>query len=215
MTPREAPLRPARPVPPDGALGSLLMRRHSTRRFGARSLSLAQVALLAWAAQGQTDGEHRSCPSAHALYPLALTVIAGSVHGLDAGIYRYDAERDCLTLTADGDHRNPVAATTLADRSWLRQAPALLLISGDLATAAEHFADQPPLGQRGERYVWLEAGHASQNIYLQAAETGLGAALVAGFDDDRLLSLTPPVVPVGHHPLALLGVGHPLDGLRE
>ncbi len=190
----------------------MLIRRRSTRGFGSRPLSIAQVALMVWAAQGRTTGEHRSCPSAHALYPLTLTVVAGDVDGLAAGTYQYDAERDALTLIAAGDHRDRVAGTTLADHAWLRRASALLLLSGDLEAAARHFADQPPLGQRGARYVWLEAGHASQNIYLQATEAGLGAVLVAGFDDDRLLGLTPAVVPSGQHPLGLLGVGHPADG---
>ncbi|WP_405911533.1 nitroreductase family protein [Streptomyces sp. NBC_00963] len=141
------------------------MQRRSTRSFAARPLSIAQVALMVWAAQGQTTGERRSCPSAHALYPLTLTVVAGNVDGLAAGAYRYDAERDVLTLIADGDHRDRVAGTTLADHAWLRQAAALLLLSGDLEAAAQHFADQPPVGRRGERYVWLEAGHAGQSIY--------------------------------------------------
>jgi SagB-type dehydrogenase family enzyme len=187
------------------------MRRRSTRSFGSRPVSIAQIALVVWAAQGRTTEAHRSCPSAHALYPLTLTVVAGNVEGLAAGAYRYDAERHVLTLDAGGDHRDRVAGTTLADHAWLRQAAALLLLSGDMETATHHFADQPPQGRRGRRYVWLEAGHASQNIYLQATETGLGAVLVAGFDDDRLLGLTPAVVPSGQHPLALLGIGHPAE----
>lgn len=211
MTRPEVPLGPVRPTALIGGLGPLLMRRRSTRGFGSRPLSLAQVALLAWAAQGRTTDGRRSCPSAHALYPLTLTIVAGEVEGLPAGTYRYDPEHDALTPVAEGDHRDRVAETTLADRSWLRRSAALLLLSGDLEGAARHFADQPPTGRRGERYVWLEAGHASQNIYLQAAEADLGAVLVAGFDDDRLLGLTPAVVPPGHHPLGILGVGHPAD----
>ncbi|QKV90746.1 nitroreductase family protein [Streptomyces sp. NA02950] len=93
----------------------------------------------------------------------------------------------------------------------MQQAAALLLLSGDMDATTQHCADQPPHGRRGQRYVWLEAGHASQNISLQAAEVGLGAALVAGFDDDRLCGLTPAVVPSGQHPLGLLGIGQPAD----
>lgn len=188
------------------------MRRRSTRSFAPRPLSIAQIASVVWAAQGRTTGERRSCPSAHALYPLTVTVVAGVVDGLAAGAYRYDAERDLLTLTADGDHRDRVAGTTLADRAWLRRAGALVLLSGEVEAATRHFADQPPPGRRGVRYVWLEAGHASQNVYLQATEAGLGAVLVAGFDDDQLRGLTPRVVPSGQHPLALLGIGHPAEG---
>ncbi|MER5225980.1 SagB/ThcOx family dehydrogenase [Streptomyces flaveus] len=210
MTRREVPLAPVQPATA-GDLGSLLVRRRSTRSFGPRPLSLAQLTLMAWAAHGRTADGHRTCPSAHALYPLTLTVVAGNVDGLAAGAYRYDAERHVLILVADGDHRDRVARTTLADHDWLRHAAALLLLSGDMDTATRHFADQPPQGRRGRRYVWLEAGHASQNVYLQATESGLGAVLVAGFDDDRLLGLDPAVVPSGEHPLALLAVGHPAD----
>jgi SagB-type dehydrogenase family enzyme len=187
------------------------MRRHSTRSFASRPLNITQIALVAWAAQGRTTDGHRSCPSAHALYPLTLTVVAGSVEGLDDGAYRYDADRHVLALVAGGDHRDRVARTTLADHGWLRHAAALLLLSGDMNAATQHFADQPPQGRRGQRYVWLEAGHASQNIYLQATEADLGVVLVAGFDDDRLRTLTPAVMPSGHHPLALFGLGHPAD----
>ncbi|UNZ15886.1 SagB/ThcOx family dehydrogenase [Streptomyces sp. 891-h] len=174
-------------------------------------MSIDQITRVVWAAQGRTTGEHRSCPSAHALYPLTLTVISGNVDGLAAGAYQYDAERHALIPAARGDHRDRVAGTTLADHCWLRHAAALLLLSGDMDAATRHFADQPPHSRRGRRYVWLEAGHASQNVYLQAAEAGLGAVLVAGFDDDRLLGLSPAVVPAGRQPLALLGVGHPAD----
>jgi SagB-type dehydrogenase family enzyme len=188
-----------------------LIRRRSTRSFSSLPLAFDQLTLLAWVAQGRTADGHRTCPSAHALHPLAVTVVAGNVDGLAAGAYRYDAERHVLALVADGDHRERVARTTLADHEWLRNAAALLLLSGDMDTATRHFADQPPQGRRGRRYVWLEAGHASQNVYLQATESGLGAVLVAGFDDDRLLGLTPAIVPSGQHPLALLGVGRPAD----
>ncbi len=208
MTHREVSLGAAPQADGRAGLGGLLGRRRSTRDFAVRPLSSARLADLAWAAQGRTADGRGTCPSAHARYPLTLTVVAGHVEGLEAGIHRYVPERHALAPVAGGDHRDLVAGTTFADGDWLRRAPALLLLSGDLDAASAHFAAQPPPG-RGQRYVWLEAGHASQNVYLQATEAGLGAVLVAGFDDERLRALTPgPVVPPGHHPLALLGVGH-------
>lgn len=207
----EIPLEAAGQTHPASALDSLLVQRHSTRSFKSQPLNISDLAGLAWAAQGRTSEGRRVCPSAHALYPLTLTIIAGDVDDLPAGAYTYDADRHVLTSVAFGDHRDAVSRTTLADHDWLCQAAVVLLLSGDLNTATEHFFDQPPQGRRGRRYVWLEAGHASQNVYLRAAEAGLGAVLVAGFDDDQLLDLTPAVVPDGHHPLALLGIGHPAD----
>ena len=150
-------------------------------------------------------------PSAHALYGLTLTAIVGNVDGdtLPAGIYTYKPETHTLVAVVDGDHREAVARTTLADRDWLGKAAVMFLLSGDLGAATHHFKEQPPPGLRGQRYLWIEAGHVSQNVYLAATEAGLGAVLVAGFDDDQLLGLTPAVVPAGTHPLALLALGHP------
>lgn len=211
MTRRDLPLpHRANAAPADG-LRALLMRRRTTRSFGPAPLALTDLALVVWAAQGRTDDGHRTAPSAHALHPLALTVIAGAVDGLATGVHRYDARRHALSPVADGDHRERVAATTLADVDWLRSAPVLLLLSADVAAVNRHFAEQRPYGERGRRYLWMEAGHASQNIYLQAAESGLGAALVAGFDDERLQGLTPAVLPPGQEPLALLGLGRPAE----
>ena len=70
-----------------------------------------------------------------------------------------------------------------------------------------HFGQQPPEGQRGTRYSYIETGAAAQNVHLQATALGLGMVLVAGFDDhavSRALSL-----PAHLSPTALLCLGHP------
>lgn len=211
MTDSEMSLGTVSPGQARTGLRLLLERRRSTREFAPQPLAVTHLADLVWAAQGRTVDGRRTAPSAHAMYPLVLTVIAGDVDGLPAGVHRYVPERHALAVVAAGDHREAVAGTTLVDRDWARRAPALLLLSGDMEQAEAHFAEQPPPG-RGRRYVWLEAGHAAQNVYLWAAEAGLGALLIAGFDDDRLRALHPgPIVPPGHQPLALLAVGHPAE----
>lgn len=59
----------------------------------------------------------------------------------------------------------------------------------------------PPCGQRGQRYAWIEAGAAAQNIQLQATADGLGSVLVAGFPDDdtsKVLALNSSIKPLIH-----------------
>ena len=61
--------------------------------------------------------------------------------------------------------------------------------------------------QRGYRYVWLDAGHLGQNLYLVATALGLGPVGVGGFFDaelSRLLDLQ-----AGEEALYLVGVGRP------
>jgi SagB-type dehydrogenase family enzyme len=44
-------------------------------------------------------------------------------------------------------------------------------------------------GQRGTRYIYLDAGHAGQNLYLAAAALGLGCCAIGAFFDDEINSL--------------------------
>ena len=190
-----------------GALPRLLHRRRSTRHFAAaQAVDLPDVAAALRAALGSTVEGRRAVPSARAAYPVTATLVAGDVTGLPPGAYRYDPVVHTLTAGASGDHRPRIAAVTLDARHWLPQCPALVLLSADLRGVAGHFADQPR--DHVERFVWLEAGHVSQNVYLWAAENGFGTVLVAGLDDAR----TPEadaVVPGGHLLLALMGLGVP------
>ena len=43
--------------------------------------------------------------------------------------------------------------------------------------------------QRAYRYIYLDAGHIGQNIYLAAASMGLGACAVGAFLDDQFNGL--------------------------
>ncbi len=64
------------------SLEKALQKRRSLREFSAAPLSLSEIGQLCWAAQGTTDSQgHRTAPSARALYPLELYVIAASVNG--------------------------------------------------------------------------------------------------------------------------------------
>ncbi len=58
---------------------------------------------------------------------------------------------------------------------------------------------------RGHRYVHLEAGHAAQNVYLQATSLGLGTTAVGAFRDARIQAALE--MPADHEPLCLLPVG--------
>jgi hypothetical protein len=71
---------------PVGAFGALLRERRTVRTVSPDPLTLAQVGQLLWAAQGITSPDgFRTAPSAGALYPLELHLIAGAVTGLPVG----------------------------------------------------------------------------------------------------------------------------------
>ncbi len=62
-------------------------------------------------------------------------------------------------------------------------------------------------GDRGRRYVHMEAGHAAQNVLLQATALELAAVPVAAFDDDSVHEVL--ALPPATRPLYLVPVGRP------
>ncbi len=67
-----------------------LLKRRSIRSYSNEPLSLAEISQLLWAAQGITDSRgYRTAPSAGALYPLEIYIVAGRVKDLSQGIYKY------------------------------------------------------------------------------------------------------------------------------
>lgn len=157
-----------------------LSTRRSVREFAKRPLSLVEIAQLLWAAQGTTDSRgYRTAPSAGALYPLEIYLVAGAVTGLEPGVYRYEPAGHRLTRRQSGDLRRNLARAAF-EQDWVAQAPAILVIAAVPARSARKY------GRRAPRYVRIETGHAAQNVYLQAEALGLGTCAVGAFDDGRL-----------------------------
>jgi SagB-type dehydrogenase family enzyme len=190
------PPRPASPVSVEEALAS----RRSVRHFADAPLTLADAAQLVWAAQGITHAEGlRTAPSAGALYPLEIYLVAGAVAAAPAGVYRYLPAHHRLERTVAGDLRRELAAAAF-HQNWIAEAPAMIVIAAVVRRTRLKY------GERGERYVHIEAGHAAQNVCLQAVALGLGATIVGAFADaevKRLLGL------VEEEPLLLVVVGKP------
>lgn len=176
-------------------LEELLAERRSHRAFTNAPLTPAEVGQLAWAAQGVTDeAGYRTAPSAGALYPLELYV------GTPAGVYRYDPHDHRLVLHVEGDPRPALQRASLGQEA-IGLAPAVFII------AAVYERTEVKYGARTTRYVHMEAGHAAQNILLQAVALDLGAVPIGAFDDDRLAAALS--LPNDEKPLYLIPVGHP------
>lgn len=174
-----------------------LQQRRSRREFAADPISLQDVGQVLWAAQGVTDPSgRRTAPSAGARAPLEHYLAVGRVTGLRPGVYRYDPRAHALLEFRSGDLRAALAAAA-AGQTWMRDAPALLVI------AAVPSRTQARYGGRAEGYVQIEAGHASQNVYLQCTARGLATVFVGAFDEALLrqtLSLPAEQTPLGLMP---------------
>jgi SagB-type dehydrogenase family enzyme len=192
------------PLPAPDREGSLpvesaLQQRRSVRHLSPASLSLPQVAQLLWAAQGITDDYgFRTAPSAGALYPLEVYLVAGAVEQLPAGLYHYNPKRHELTLQQTGDFRKQLSDAAF-QQHYVHNAPAVLVITGIYARTAHKY------GARAKRYVHIEAGSVAQNVYLQVTSLGLGTVYVGAFDDSAVQQVLG--LPADHEPMALMPIG--------
>jgi SagB-type dehydrogenase family enzyme len=185
-------------LPPPDTTGSTsleetLSRRRSVRQFDNTPLSPQQLGQILWAAHGITDAEgHRTAPSAGATDPLAVLAVTRE------GLYRYEAGGHRLEVISSDDRLDEIAEAARDDR--IQQAGAVVAIVADERPTVEQYSE------RGERYVLLEAGHAAQNVLLQAVSLDLGAYPVGSFDDAAVaarLSLESE-----QRPLYLIPIGH-------
>lgn len=176
-----------------------LLGRRSVREYPDEPLTIAEIGQILWAAQGVTSPDGlRTAPSAGALYPLELYVVAGNVSGLADGTYRYRPQTHTLVPILTGDRRGELSAAAL-HQAAIRTAPASLVFSAVVARTTGKY------GKRGVRYVYMDHGHAAENVYLQAVALDLGTVVIGAFDDDgvrRVMSLSPE-----EEPLSIMPVG--------
>jgi SagB-type dehydrogenase family enzyme len=189
------------PLPPptltgERSLEETLTQRRSVRTFQDTPLTLAELGQLLWAAQGIThDRGFRTAPSAGALYPLELYVATAT------GVFHYRPQEHHLHVLSVQDARSGLYQAALRQEA-VRQAPAVFIVAAVYDRTAQKYG-----ATRSPRYVHLEAGHAAQNLLLQATALGLGAVPIGAFEDDaiqRALGL-----PADHAPLYLIPTGHP------
>lgn len=176
-----------------------LFERRSIRDYANEALSLAEVSQLLWAAQGLTDpAGYRTAPSAGALYPLEVYLVAGKVTSLPVGIYRYRPRGHELVTVVEGDKRPELCAAALGQAA-LRQAPVAIVLAAVYDRTTRKYRD------RGIRYVHMEAGHVAQNICLQAVSLDLGSVVIGAFGDAEVKKVM--VLPAAEEPLYLIPVG--------
>ncbi|MFP3914434.1 MAG: SagB/ThcOx family dehydrogenase [Actinomycetota bacterium] len=192
--------RAATPLPaPEGegtvTLEQALVERRSIREFTDRPLTDAQIGQLLWAAQGQTaEWGGRTAPSAGALYPLDVYV------AVPDGVFHYRPDEHALARMGEGGAREALSEAA-AGQETVAGAPAVFVITGEYARTEVRYGD------RAVRYVHLEAGHAAQNLLLQATALSLGAVPIGAFDDEAVRETLR--LPPGYAPLYLIPVGTP------
>jgi SagB-type dehydrogenase family enzyme len=165
-------------------------RRRSIRRLGPVTLdNLAAVITPVFglaAFDTADDGavrRFRPLPSAGARHPVVPIVLAHAVIGLDAGMWRLDADTQTLFRCTIDAEALDAAWNTLVDVASLSHRPgaAVVLAVNVWATLSRYPA--------GISLVWRDAGAAAAMLTLTATDAGVGSCIVgtAGLLPDTTL----------------------------
>jgi SagB-type dehydrogenase family enzyme len=115
----------------------------------------------------------RTVPSAGATYPLELFLVSAE------GLFHYLSFEHSLEELTTEDLRGKLAAAAWG-QGFIKQAGETFVLAAEFSRTTGRY------GKRGIRYVFIEAGHAAQNIHLQAEVLGLGSVAVGAFGDDAV-----------------------------
>jgi SagB-type dehydrogenase family enzyme len=170
-----------------------LTERRSVRSYREDPLTIPEISQLLWACQGITEPKRglRTAPSARAAYLLEVYLLSGNVANLQKGMYRYEPNGHGLEKVADGDIKGELFKAV--GQAPIKNAPAVLVFFGK----SERTTTQ--------RWIFLEAGHAAQNVYLQGISLGIGGVVMAGFMDESVRKALN--MPENRQPVYIMPIG--------
>jgi SagB-type dehydrogenase family enzyme len=193
--------RSTQPLPPPRtdstmSLEATLAARHTVREFQPHALTLDEIGQLLWAAQGVTHGgTKRTAPSASGLNGLETYVITAE------GISRYLPAEHALEPLHDGDVFARLEEAC-GGQACVGAAPLVVAFSIIPGRLSDRHGEE-----RAVRYADFEAGHAGQNLLLQAVALDLGGVPIGSFDDRAVCQLLE--LPDGEKPRYLFALGRP------
>jgi SagB-type dehydrogenase family enzyme len=170
---------------PEVDLRLAIEARESVRRYAEQALSLAELSYLLWCTQGVrgvqgTYATFRNVPSAGARHALETYLLVNRVEGLRPGLYRFLALEHVL-IAVDLAPDIAGAITKACGNQAMVQRCAVTFI---WVAVAERMIWR--YGERGYRYMHLDAGHVCQNLYLAVESIGGGACAIAAFSDEDM-----------------------------
>ena len=183
----------------NNSIEKVLSSRRSVRSYKNDPLILNQVSQLLWSTQSITSPRGlRIAPSAGALYPLEIYLIAGNVKDLPAGVYKYDYTNHKIKKVVDGDKRAEMCDACLGQSS-VKEGAINILICGIYQRTTGKYGD------RGKQYVHVEVGCVAQNVYLQVESLGLGTVYIGALNDKQIQQIAK--LPAKEIPFCVLPVG--------
>jgi SagB-type dehydrogenase family enzyme len=164
-------------------LRSAVENRETKRSYSEENITLSELSYLLWMTQGVkavTDrpATKRTVPSAGARHAFETWLLVNHVEGLEPGLYRFIAIRHQLArVPAIQDIRQKLTEACGHQKHVFSSAVTFFWVA-----VVERMTWRYPA--RGYRYLFLDAGHVCQNLYLAAEQLGCGVCAIAAYDDD-------------------------------
>jgi len=174
-------------VAPRVDLATIIEGRRSARTYADNPISLAELTFLLWCTQGikKAGGRatFRTVPSAGARHAFETYILVNNVTGLQPGMYRYLALSHQLQLVDDRPELAEMTVAACLDQKFIGTSGATFI----WVAVPERM--NWVYGERGYRYLHLDAGHVCQNLYLAGMAIECGVCAIAAFDDDAMNEL--------------------------
>ncbi len=165
-------------------LFTLIRERRSRREYIDQPITLKQLVTLLWSTQGVLHFGYgyslRTVPSAGARHPLETYININRIENQNPGLYRYSPfEHKLVQLSEDKNISEQLAKACLGQDLFNKCAVSFIWTAVIQRSRWKY-------QQRAYRYIYLDAGHVCQNLYLACEALGLGCCAVAAFDDDEV-----------------------------
>ena len=161
----------------------LVEKRESLRKYIDKPLTLEELSFLLWGTQGvksltEKPLSKRTVPSAGSRHPFETYLLVNDVTGLSPGLYRYLALSHKLARLPGRENINQMLTKACLMQQHVKtSAVTFIWVAVPHRTVWRY-------SQRGYRYIYLDAGHVCQNLYLLAEAIDCGVCAIAAFDDD-------------------------------
>lgn len=164
-------------------LVNLVEKRKSLRKYSTETLTQEELAYLLWGTQGiktitKKPVTFRTVPSAGARHPFETYLLINRVEGLKPGLYRYMAlNHQIAKLPAEKTICQQLTEACLKQQHVLNSAVTFIWVADVQRTVWRYC-------QRGYRYMYLDAGHVCQNLYLLAESIDCGVCAIGAYNDE-------------------------------
>ena len=164
-------------------LAEAINRRRSVRDYSSQPITLAELSWLGWSTQGVKEvvggrATLRTVPSAGARHAFETYLLANNVEGVPPGLCRYLAVARKLARLPDAADLPSRLVEACCGQAFVASSAVTFLWVADAYRMTWRY------GQRGYRYLLLDAGHVCQNLYLAAEAIGCGVCAVGAYDDE-------------------------------